>query len=103
SRNQNTFEAIACEWYAKRIDRWSESYGEEMVKTFETDVFPFIGQRPIADIKPMELMSVLSKLDEASGAGGRLTKGARSVFGTRYGTAKTSRLLPYRIRERAGD
>ncbi len=32
--------------------------------TFEADVFPFIGQRPIADIKPMELMSVLSKLDE---------------------------------------
>ncbi|MFC3191604.1 tyrosine-type recombinase/integrase [Pseudocitrobacter faecalis] len=64
SRNQNTFEAIAREWYAKRIDRWSESYGEEMMKTFEADVFPFIGQRPIADIKPMELMSVLSKLDE---------------------------------------
>jgi hypothetical protein len=26
-----------------------------MMKTFEADVFPFIGQRPIADIKPMEL------------------------------------------------
>ncbi|WP_165370678.1 hypothetical protein [Siccibacter turicensis] len=26
---------------------------------------------------------------KASGAGGRLTKGARSVFGTLYGTAKT--------------
>ena len=63
-RNENTFEAIAREWYAKRIDRWSESYGEEMMKTFEADVFPIIGRRPIADIKPMELMAVLSKLDE---------------------------------------
>ncbi|PJR63595.1 tyrosine-type recombinase/integrase [Raoultella sp. T31] len=60
----NTFEAIAREWYEKRIDRWSVSYSEEMLKTFETDVFPYIGGRPIADIKPMELMGVLSRLDE---------------------------------------
>ncbi|HBQ7825094.1 integrase [Klebsiella pneumoniae] len=60
----NTFEAIAREWYEKRIDRWSVSYSEEMLKTFEADVFPYIGGRPIAEIKPMELMGVLSRLDE---------------------------------------
>lgn len=60
----NTFEGIAREWYGKRRDRWSESYAEEMMKTFESDVFPYIGQRPIAEIKPMELMGTLSKLDE---------------------------------------
>ncbi|MGT1920232.1 tyrosine-type recombinase/integrase [Enterobacter hormaechei subsp. xiangfangensis] len=60
----NTFEAIAREWYEKRTDRWSAGYAEEMMKTFETDIFPFIGGRPIAEIKPMELMGVLSRLDE---------------------------------------
>lgn len=60
----NTFEVIAREWYEKRFDRWSASYAEEMIKTFEVDVFPFIGSRPIAEIKPMELMGVLSLLDE---------------------------------------
>ncbi|HHQ2474934.1 TPA: tyrosine-type recombinase/integrase [Klebsiella pneumoniae] len=60
----NTFEAIAREWYEKRIDRWSASYAEEMLKTFEADVFPYIGGRPISEIKPMELMGVLSRLDE---------------------------------------
>lgn len=60
----NTFEAIAREWYEKRFDRWSASYAEEMIKTFEIDVFPYIGNRPIAEIKPMELMGVLSLLDE---------------------------------------
>ncbi len=34
-----------------------------MIKTFEIDVFPYIGNRPIAEIKPMELMGVLSLLD----------------------------------------
>ncbi|MDU9125085.1 tyrosine-type recombinase/integrase [Klebsiella aerogenes] len=60
----NTFEVIAREWYEKRFDRWSASYAEEMIKTFEVDVFPYIGSRPIAEIKPMELMGVLSLLDE---------------------------------------
>lgn len=60
----NTFEGIAKEWYEKRFDRWSASYAEEMIKTFEKYVFPYIGHRPITDIKPMELMAILSRLDE---------------------------------------
>lgn len=52
----NTFETIAREWYEKRVDRWSASYADEMIKTFEIDVFPYIGSRPISEIKPMELM-----------------------------------------------
>ncbi|EIV8388529.1 integrase, partial [Escherichia coli] len=60
----NTFEAIAREWYEKRLDRWSLSYAEEMIETFEKDVFPYIGGRPIAEIKPMELLAVLSRLND---------------------------------------
>lgn len=63
-RAGNTFEVITREWYEKRKDHWSLSYREEMMKTFESDVFPIIGHRPMADIKPMELMVVLSKLDD---------------------------------------
>lgn len=43
----NTFEAITREWYQRRYDRWSESYRLEMMSTFESDVFPYIGYRPI--------------------------------------------------------
>lgn len=60
----NTFEGIAREWYERRYDRWSESYRIEMMSTFESDVFPIIGHRPIAEIKPLELMAVLSKLEQ---------------------------------------
>lgn len=69
----NTFETITREWYQKRIDRWSSSYAEEMIKTFEADVFPYIGSRPIAEIKPMELLAVLSILEER-GANEKLRK-----------------------------
>lgn len=64
SKFGNTFEGIAREWYEKRIDRWSSSYAEEMIETFEKDVFPYIGGRPIAEIKPMELLAVLSRLND---------------------------------------
>ncbi|WP_340618621.1 tyrosine-type recombinase/integrase [Xenorhabdus entomophaga] len=61
---ENTFKNITYEWYEKRVDRWSTSYAEAMMTTFEKDVFPYIGNRPIAEIKPMELMAVLSRLNE---------------------------------------
>lgn len=61
---ESSFEAIAREWHKRRFDNWSVSYREEMMRTFEKDVFPFIGHRPIKDIKPLELLDVLSKLEE---------------------------------------
>lgn len=44
-----------------------------MLRTFEKDVFPYIGHRPIKDIKPMELFAVLSKI-EARGATEKVRK-----------------------------
>jgi len=61
---ENTFESITREWYQRRYDLWSESYRTEMIATFEKDVFPYIGHRPIDAITPMELMGVLSRLEE---------------------------------------
>jgi integrase len=61
---ENTLENLTREWYEKRIDRWSASYADEMMETFEKDVFPYIGARPIAEITPMELMAVLSRLND---------------------------------------
>ena len=60
----NTFEAIAREWYQRRYDLWAESYRTEMIATFEKDVFPHIGHRPIDSITPMELMAVLTCLEK---------------------------------------
>ncbi|MDC9592110.1 tyrosine-type recombinase/integrase, partial [Xenorhabdus sp. IM139775] len=65
---ENTFKNIAWEWYEKRKDRWAASYAIEMMETFEKDVFPYIGNRPIVEIKPMELMAVLSKLHDRGAA-----------------------------------
>lgn len=61
---ENTFEAIAREWHQVRADRWSLRYREEIIDTFEKDVFPYIGKRPIAEIKPMGLLETLRRMEK---------------------------------------
>jgi len=61
---ENTFEAIAREWHQHKADRWSLRYRDEIIDTFEKDIFPYIGKRPIADLKPMELLEALRKMEK---------------------------------------
>ena len=60
----NTFEAIAREWHKAKADRWSLRYREEIRSTFEKDIFPYIGIKPIADIKPLELLETLKRMEK---------------------------------------
>ncbi|WP_195431657.1 tyrosine-type recombinase/integrase [Morganella morganii] len=73
AESENTFKNIALEWYEGRKDRWSAGYREDMMDAFEKDVFPYIGDRPITDIKPLELLEVLSIM-EKRGATEKLKK-----------------------------
>lgn len=60
----NTFESIAREWHKSKADRWSLRYREEILSTFEKDIFPYIGIKPIADIKPLELLETLKRMEK---------------------------------------
>ena len=61
---KNSFESIAREWHKSKADRWSLRYREEIIDTFEKDIFPYIGKRPIAEIKPLELLETLRKMEK---------------------------------------
>ncbi|OZS72516.1 integrase [Providencia rettgeri] len=62
--SESTFEAVAREWHTSKSDRWSLRYRDEIIDTFEKDIFPYIGKRPIADIKPLELLETLRKMEK---------------------------------------
>ncbi|EPQ4127905.1 tyrosine-type recombinase/integrase [Proteus mirabilis] len=62
--SESTFEAVAREWHASKADRWSLRYRDEIIDTFEKDIFPYIGKRPIAEIKPLELLEALRKMEK---------------------------------------
>jgi integrase len=59
----DTFKAIALEWYGKQAPQWSESHADRMLRQLERDLFPWIGDRPIAQIHAMELLAVLQKVE----------------------------------------
>ncbi|KAA8670324.1 tyrosine-type recombinase/integrase [Pantoea dispersa] len=61
---ENSFEVISREWHTNKADRWTVAYRDEIIKTFEQDVFPFIGNRPISEIKPLELLEVLRRIEK---------------------------------------
>ncbi|ENK8539102.1 tyrosine-type recombinase/integrase [Escherichia coli] len=64
---KNTFQQIALEWHSMKVKKWSVGYASDILEAFNKDIFPFLGQRPVAEIKPLELLNVLKKI-EARGA-----------------------------------
>lgn len=61
---ENSFESVSREWHATKADRWTVAYRDEIIKTFEQDVFPFLGKRPISEIKPLEQLEVLRRIEK---------------------------------------
>ena len=65
SRNSgDTFKAIALEWFAKQEQQWSDGHAKRMLRQLERDLFPLIGEKPIAEIHSMELLGALQKIEE---------------------------------------
>lgn len=63
-RLANSFEVVAREWYAKYSPTWVDSHGERIIRRFERDIFPWLGEKPIADITPPDLLAVIRRIEE---------------------------------------
>lgn len=61
---KNSFEAVAVEWFAKMKSAWAPSYSVKVRRRFERDLFPWLGPRPIADIKAPEILRCLRRIEE---------------------------------------
>lgn len=59
----DTFEVITQEWFAKHCANLVNYHSERVMRRFERDVFPWIGERPIAEIKAPELLSVIRRIE----------------------------------------
>lgn len=77
-----TFEAVAREWLGHQSGRWIADTLDTIRKSLEADVFPKIGARPMAQIRPREVMLIVKGI-EGRGAGetaGRVLQRVKSVF-----------------------
>lgn len=59
----NNFEAVAREWFIKNSPSWAESHSKKIIRRFEIYIFPWLGGRPISEITPQELLSVLRRIE----------------------------------------
>ena len=83
----DSFKVVALEWYEKQEPQWSEAHAVRAKRQFERDLFPWLGDRRLADIEPVELLATLRKIEER-GAVETADRGlmlARQVW--RYGVA----------------
>ena len=58
-----TVEVIAREWHEKFKSKWTEGHATKIIRALERDVFPWIGTRPIKEIKAPELLTVLRRVE----------------------------------------
>lgn len=61
---QNSFELIAIEWHKHKKPNWSSGYADDILESLRKDIFPYVGKRAITDIKPIDMLAVLKKLEE---------------------------------------
>lgn len=83
----DTFRVVAWEWYEKQAPQWSEAHAVRSKRQFERDLLPWLGERRLADIEPVELLATLRKVEQR-GAVETADRGlmlARQVW--RYGVA----------------
>lgn len=62
--NGNTFEAIAREWYSKQLRSWSPRQAVKVSGLFEKNLYPWLGKRPITEIKAIELLATLRRMED---------------------------------------
>lgn len=59
----NSFEVVAREWLQKHMSDKSPSHKAKVTRRLERDVFPYLGRRPVADIKAPEVLEVAQRIE----------------------------------------
>lgn len=92
-RAANSFEAVAREWFGKFAPNWAASHAGKIMGRLENDLFPWIGSRPVAEIKAPELLRCLRRI-ESRGAletAHRVLQNAGQVFRYAIATGRADR------------
>jgi len=61
---QNSFRTVALEWHENQKARWSAGYAQKNMRCLEMNIFPYIGNKPIAQITPPQLLECLRKVEK---------------------------------------
>ena len=65
SDQDNTFKAVADEWFQSRSGKWAPTHSEKVKGRLEKHLYPEIGKDPIAKLTGPRLLAVLRAVQEA--------------------------------------
>lgn len=61
--SESAFEIVAREWHTRFLNTWTAGHAGTILKRLERDVFPWVGNRPIGEIEPPEILAVLRRVE----------------------------------------
>ncbi|MGH8396836.1 MAG: tyrosine-type recombinase/integrase [Gammaproteobacteria bacterium] len=81
-RAVNNFEAVTLEWISKMRGSWTPGHADQVLRQLQADVLPHLGDKPIADIKPVDLLKVVRTIEnrEALDVASRIAQRIRKIF-----------------------
>lgn len=80
---RQTFERVARQWHETVKGQWAKRHANDVMRSLERDVFPAIGNLPIAELSPPLILAVLREI-EARGSietAKRVLQRINAVFG----------------------
>ena len=63
---ENNFKAISEKWYKARQAKWSVKYAARIKNHLDSDIYPLLGDKPIASIKSEHILACVNKKVESS-------------------------------------
>ncbi len=60
----NSFQSVAKEWFETNKSKWTPEHAERLWRRLELHMMPEIGDRPISEIKSLDLLDALRKVEK---------------------------------------
>jgi integrase len=60
----NAFEIVARDWHTVMRPKWTPRHAKDVIESLEKDIFPEIGNRPIAELKAPEVLQAIRKIEK---------------------------------------
>lgn len=64
AQTEHSFEAVAREWHGRFSPAWATGHAHTTMRRMERDLFPWVGARPVGELKAFEILTALRRVEE---------------------------------------
>ncbi len=81
-KTENSFESVGREWFNTNRSKWTDEHAERLWRRLVLHALPYIGRKPIADIKALELLEMIRRVEkyEKTETSHRLLQTCSAIF-----------------------